>query len=123
MSIRDNNQVETVLKKLSEGDIIELTYEDSGRFSSNKDTVELIVVEVPSKPTKSVTGTYTRDADLEKDAGEIIEDGADHVNIQSARKNSSAYTDGYRYEIRCISNDLYDAKAIKNINIIGRREI
>jgi hypothetical protein len=123
MSTKENKQVESALEGLQKGDVIRLTYEDIGRFSSDRGSVELVVVEVPENPTKSVIETYTSDADLEKDAEEIIKSGADHVNIQSSRRNSSARSQGYRYETRCMLNDEYDAKAIINIDVTGSRVI
>lgn len=121
--MNQNSRVENILTSVSEGDLVKIKYEIGNRFSEKTNSVEVVTVEVPSNPKTSVTSTYSSDADLEKDAREILEDGADHINIQSARKNSYASKEGYRYEIRCLTNKEIDAGAIVNLNIIGNRNI
>lgn len=119
--MNQNLEVEKVLTSLSEGDLIKIEYEKGNRYSSNRGSVEVVAVEVPKNPKTNVTSTYSSDADLEKDAEEILENGADHINIQSARKNSYATTEGYRYEIRCLTNQDIDAGAVVNLDVVGRK--
>ena len=121
--MRSNNKVTKVLNTLEEGDEVMMTIKiNITQFQDGtEETLHLTASEIPANPESSVTVFWDSDANLEgdEDKKELIKQGYNHVNLQSARRNSTAGNRGYKYEIRELMNEEIDASPVVDLERVN----
>lgn len=121
--MKNNNKITEVLNCLKEGDEVRMTIKkNTTQFQDGtEETLHLVTSEVPSNPESSVTVFWDADADLDGDVDEkeLIKQGYNHVNLQSARRNSQATSRGYKYEIRELMNEDIDGSPVVDLELIN----
>lgn len=118
-----NNKITEVLNRLQKGDEVKMTIKKNmTQFQDGtEETLHLVAWDIPSNPESSVTVFWDADADLEGDVDQkdLIQQGYNHVNLQSARRNSTASSRGYKYEIRELMNEEIDASPVVDLERIN----
>lgn len=108
------------LQELDPGDEVQLKIKifKGPHHSGEEQTLNLRVRDSPSSPSTGVINLWDAEVDFSNmDPKQALEEGYRNVNIQPARRHSSAGERGYQYEIRDLMSHDIDGAAVQDVEI------